>query len=114
MKRIRLYRHHDCERCAKISRVHHRFDWFNRLEDTTEPSPSGPLRPGEIAVQDLGNGVTLTGIECIRLLCRNIPAYWPLLPITYIPFVRRRIENEIGGCSDGACTIPKQPTSHRE
>lgn len=106
MKKIRLYRHPECQRCAGYARMHHRFDWLDRLEDSTEESPTGPLSLGEIAVQDLSTGVVLKGIDCFRLLCRNIPAYWPVLPITYLPFVRRRIESDIEGCSAGACNTP--------
>lgn len=105
MKRIRLYRHPECQRCAGYARMHHRFDWLDRFEDSTEESPTGPLSLGEIAVQDLSTGVALKGIDCFRLLCRNIPAYWLVLPLTYLPFVRRRIERDIGGCSAGACNV---------
>lgn len=94
MKRIRLYRHPECQRCAGYARMHHRFDWLDQFEDSTEESPTGPLSLGEIAVHDLSTGVTLKGIECFRLLCRNIPAYWLFLPLTYLPFVRRRIESD--------------------
>lgn len=101
MKTIRLYRHPDCAKCARYARMHHRFDWLDRLDDSTLESPTGPIKRGEIAVEDIKSGLTLRGIECFRLLCRNIPAYWPMLPITYIPFVRRAIENDIGKeCSD--------------
>ena len=46
MKRITIYRHKDCARCAKISRVHTFFDWLGRVECSTEEAPSGPLRMG--------------------------------------------------------------------
>jgi hypothetical protein len=100
MKSVRLYRHPECERCAGYARMHHRFDWLDRFEDTTETPPIGQLRVGEIAVQDLRTGVTLKGIDCFRLLCKQIPAYWLALPFTYLRPVRRRIENDIGGCLD--------------
>lgn len=105
MKRIRLYRHPNCQRCAGYARMHRRFDWLGRLEDSTAEPPVGPLNMGEIAVQDLSTGATFKGIECFRLLCRNIPAYWPVLPFTYLPFVRDRIERDIGGCSTEACSV---------
>lgn len=58
MKAVRLYRHPECERCAGYARMHHRFDWLGRFEDTTQTPPTGQLLVGEIAVQDLrtGNG----------------------------------------------------------
>jgi hypothetical protein len=106
MKAIRLYRHPECERCAGYARMHHSLDWLNRFEDSTQTPADGPLRVGEIAVQDLRKGVVLRGIACFRLLCKQVPAYWLLLPLTYLPPVRRRIEKDICGCLDGACEIP--------
>ena len=106
MKIIRLYRHPEYQRCAGYARMHHRFDWLNRFEDSTEEPPTGTLSLGEIAVQDLVSGATLKGISCFRLLCRHIPTYWLFLPLTYLPPIRRLIENDIGSCSTGACNVP--------
>lgn len=61
MKAVRLYRHPECERCAGYARMHHRFDWLGRFEDTTQTPPTGQLLVGEIAVQDLRTGATLKG-----------------------------------------------------
>ncbi len=110
MKGIRLYRHPECERCAGYVRMHHRFDWLGHFEDTTETPPTGQLLVGEIAVQDLRTGATLKGIDCFRLLCKHIPAYWLVLPFTYVPPVRQRIEKDIGGCLDGTCEVPARET----
>ncbi len=105
MKMIRLFRHPKCERCAGYSRLHRRLDWLDRFEDTTETPPTGELHIGEIAVQDLRTGVTFKGFECVRLLCKHIPAYWIALPFTYVPPVRRRIERDVGGCSNETCDV---------
>lgn len=85
--------------------MHRRLDWLGRFEDSTDQPPTGPLRLGEIAVQDLSSGATLKGIEAFRLLCRHMPAYSALLPLTYLAPVRKRIERGIGGCAD-ACDVP--------
>lgn len=105
MKRIRLYRNPHCTRCAGYAQMHHRFDWLNHFADSTEISPIGEMRVGEIAVQDLRTGITLKGIACFRLLCKHIPAYWLVIPLTYVPPIRKWIENDIGGCAHGACDI---------
>lgn len=105
MPAIRLYRHPDCAKCARYARLHHRLDWLGRFEDATGVSPVGPLRLGEVAVQDLRSGETLRGASGFALLCRQIPAYWPLLPLLRIPRLRRRIEREWHGCDDAGCTI---------
>ena len=107
MKTICLYRNPDCARCAGYAHMHHRFDWLNRFGDSTEASPLGAMRIGEIAVQDLRTGETLKGIACFRLLCKHIPLYWLMLPLTYLPLVRQWIENDIGGCADGSCELPR-------
>lgn len=107
MKSILLYRNPGCAKCARFARMHHRFDWLNRFEDTTEDLVTGPLRMGEIAVKDLAAGETLKGAECFRLLCRNIPAYWPVLLLLHLPAFRRSIEREIGGCEGDACELPE-------
>ncbi len=105
MPAIRLYRHPDCAKCARYARLHHRLDWFGRFQDTTGISPVGPLRLGEIVVQDLRSGTTLRGAAGFDLLCRQIPAYGLLLPFLRISALRRRIDREWRGCSDAGCTI---------
>jgi hypothetical protein len=103
MATVRLYRHRDCARCARFARWHHRLDWLGRFEDATGASPLGPLRKGEVVVQDLRSGHTLRGAEGFALLCRQIPAYWLLLPALRLPTVRRAIEHELGGCAGDRC-----------
>jgi hypothetical protein len=104
MPAIRPYRHPDCAKCARYAQLHHRLDWLGRFEDTTGISPVGPLRLGEVVVQDLCSGQTLRGAAGFALLCRQIPAYW-LLPLLRIPAPRRRIDREWHSCSDAGCTI---------
>jgi len=105
MTTIRLYRHPGCAKCARYARWHHRLDWLGRFEDATGVSPVGPLRMGEVAVQDLRCGETLRGAAGFALLCRQIPAYWPLLPFLHIPALRRRVEREFNGCDGDNCTL---------
>jgi hypothetical protein len=102
---IRLYRNPQCPKCARIARLHRRLDWLHRFEDSTDPSPLGPLRMGQIVVHDLRSNATLEGAKGFALLCRQIPAYWPMLPLLRIPAVRRCIERETSGCSGEACAL---------
>jgi hypothetical protein len=39
MKRIVMYRHPECKKCARMARLHHWFDWFNRVAVVTGPTP---------------------------------------------------------------------------
>ena len=105
MKTIRLYRNPKCVKCARLARIHRLFDWLNRLEDSTEDSPLGPLAPGEIAVQHLPTSTTFKGAESVKLLCKNIPAYWPCLPLFYLTMFRAFVDREVQGCNDGSCSI---------
>lgn len=106
MATIRLYRHPHCARCARYARWHRRLDWLRRFEDSTGPSPVGPLRRGQVVVQDLRTGRTLAGARAFELLCRQIPAYWLLLPALMLPPVRRRVAREWSGCNTDGCGIP--------
>ena len=106
MATIRLYRHPDCARCARFARWHRRLDWLGRFEDATATSPLGPLRMGEVVVQDLRSGRTLRGADGFALLCRQLPAYWPLLPALHLPFVRRSLDRELSGCTGDRCEVP--------
>ena len=106
MATIRLYRHPDCARCARFARWHRRLDWLGRFEDATAVSPLGPLRVGEVVVEDLRDSRTLRGAGGFALLCRQIPAYWLLLPALLLPSVRRRIEREWSGCAGDRCDAP--------
>ena len=105
MATIRLYRHPGCAKCARYARWHRRLDWLGRFEDSTGVSPVGPLRMGEVVVQDLRSGETLRGTAGFALLCRKIPAYWALLPLLWIPALRRRVDREFSGCAGTGCTL---------
>jgi len=105
MKEIRLYRNPDCEKCARYARMHRRLDWLNHFEDSTDAPPTGPLKMGEILVQDLASGEILKGVKCFPLLCKHIPAYWLVLPLTYLPPVSHRLERELSGSADDAYAV---------
>ncbi|HVU23460.1 MAG TPA: hypothetical protein VHE13_04990 [Opitutus sp.] len=95
MKRVRIHRHPDCARCARIARLHQALDWLNRIAVSTEPPPGDALPRGHIAVIDLGTGARIRGAAGFGLICRNVPAYWPLLALLHVPSFRRRVEREI-------------------
>lgn len=108
MKIVRVYRHPDCARCARYARRHRRLDWLDRVEVSTRtPSGHRPLRLGEVVFEDLRDGRLLQGAEGFALLCRQVPAYWPLLALLPISAVRRSVERDLAGdCDGGACAIP--------
>lgn len=115
MKRLRVYRNPDCARCARFEKVNHRFDWLNRLEYSTATPPTGPLRMGEVVVEDLSTGQIHRGAEGIEMVWANIPAYMPLRPLLWVPAFRRSVEREVSGCAGGECRItPAPPGSTRK
>ena len=105
MKRIRVYRHAHCAKCARFARAGHFFDWLDRIEDSTEIPKTGPLRLGEVVVEDLSSGRFFKGAEGIELIFRNIPAYAPFRLLLSVPLVRRYVEQEVSGCEDDACEM---------
>jgi hypothetical protein len=105
MKRIIIYHHPECQKCARMAGWHQLFDWFNRIAVITTPPPSGPLQIGEIKVEDLTTGRFLAGAEGLSLICRQIPLYWLLLPFLSIPAVRTLADRATRGCTKGSCQI---------
>src|SRR5437660_9202580 len=77
MKRIRVYRNPNCARCAKFAKIARFFDWLGRLDHSTEAPRTGPLRIGEVVVEDLSSGRLFRGAEGIDMIWRHIPAYAP-------------------------------------
>ena len=107
MKRITIYHNRDCVRCRRIARVNRLLNWFGWVDISTADPRIGPMRPGEIAVEDARTGTIVQGVAAVRRVYRNIPAYWPLLPLLHVPFVARWIDREVRGCEDGGCAVPE-------
>lgn len=107
MKTVRVYRNPDCPKCAKYARWHIRLDWLDRLETSTDtPQGHAPLRLGEVIVEDLRDWTLHEGAGAFGLLARQVPAYWPVLALLPIPFVRRAVEREMRGACADSCELP--------
>jgi hypothetical protein len=105
MKKIRVYRHPRCARCARFARVAHFLDWFGRVDHSTEEPKTGPLRMGEVVVEELPDGRIHGGAEGIELIWQNIPAYAPFRPLLKVPAIRRYVDKEVSGCNDNGCSL---------
>jgi hypothetical protein len=109
MEKIRVYRHADCAKCARFAKVGLFFDWLDRMDVSTDTPTTGPLRLGEVVVEDLSSGRIKKGAEGIELIFRNIPAYTPFLLLLRVPPLRRYVEKEVSGCEGDACEIASKP-----
>ncbi len=71
-KTIRIYRDPDCAKCERFASVHRFFDWDGRLDLSTTSPATGPLRLGEVVVEDIATGAILRGAAGIELVCREV------------------------------------------
>jgi hypothetical protein len=81
-------------------------DWLHRVDTSTATPPTGPLRMGEIAVEDLATGRIVKGAAAVEQVCRNIPAYAPGLLLLLLPPFRSYVERSVSGCESDACRVP--------
>ncbi len=85
MERITVYSNKDCAKCARTVRFQTYLNWLRRVRYSTDEPKCGPLRLGEIAVEDLRTGTISKGVEAVRQIYWQLPALWPLLPLLRIP-----------------------------
>ncbi|MBI3886464.1 MAG: hypothetical protein HY302_12155 [Opitutae bacterium] len=110
MKRIRVYRHRDCRRCARKAALLRFFDWLGRTESSTDEPKSGPLRRGQVVVEDIRTGEPAFGARAFDRICRHVPLYQPLRLLLLVPAFYRAIERDMNGTghagADGRATQP--------
>ena len=109
MKKVLIHRHPHCEKCARIARVHTALGGLKRLSITTETPSTESLRPGKIMVFDLVTGCVVRGSAAFDLICRQVPLYWPLRALLWIPPLRRKIAQDLDGDHP---TASLQPAVH--
>lgn len=73
-------------------------DWLNRLEVLAARPPSGAVRMGEIAVEDLKTGETVKGAAAFEKICRSIPADAIGRLLLLVPAFRAYVERTLSGC----------------
>jgi hypothetical protein len=105
MKTIRVYHNPQCAKCARFASVARFLDWFDRVDHSTEPPTSGPLRLGEVVVEELGSGRMLRGARGMELIWRNIPACTPFRLLLKVSAFRRYLDRELSGCDSEACKV---------
>jgi hypothetical protein len=105
MKTIRVYRNPHCAKCAKFAKANHFLDWLGRVDSSTDTPPTGPLRLGEIVIEEYATGQIHRGVEGVELIWHNIPLFMLFLPLLKIPAFRHYVDREARGCSGGACAM---------
>jgi hypothetical protein len=105
MKTIRVYRNPDCRRCARLARLGHLLDWRDRVEFSTETPKTGPLRQGEIVVEEFASGNFHRGAVAFDLIARQIPLYAPIRLLLRFSSFRRYIDRDLSGCGGASCEI---------
>lgn len=73
------------------------FDWFDRTESSIEQPGRGPLRVGQVTVEDLRTGELAYGAAGFERISRQIPLYAPLRWLLVFPAFRRFMEREMNG-----------------
>jgi len=107
MKTIRLYYNKDCQTCARSSaRIERWLDWRDRVEFSTAMPKTGPLRLGEIAIEDLAMSHISKGAQAFRQLCRHVPIYAPASVLLLFPFTRAWLNRSLTGCGGELCRQP--------
>lgn len=97
MKRITVFRHPECVRCARIARLHHWFDFLDRIEPSTAIPPTGPLVPGQIVVLEHATGISHRGAAAVEVICRQNPLYAPFRWLLRFARIRQAIERSLQG-----------------
>ena len=97
MKKLRIHRNPHCAKCARYARMHQRLDWRDAVQDSIASPWNRSMRMGEVVIEDLRNGTLHTGAAGMEMLCREIPAYWLLLPLFRLSAFRRRVDAEVAG-----------------
>ena len=114
MKTIRLYCNPNCLRCARSARALRHLDWRKRLEISTAIPQPGPLRLGEIAIEDVTTGQIAKGHRAFAQLCRHIPLYAPAALLLLFPFSRAWLDRALSGCTGDECGIKPATDRHHQ
>lgn len=103
--KIILYYNPNCPKCARQAKRTARLDWLGRVSFSTERSPLGEVPAGKIVVVDNRSDRIFTGIYATRIVCLQIPLFFPYGLLLYLSPIRRLAGKEEQGCDGDACEI---------
>jgi len=99
-----LYYNKDCPDCARQAAQTSKLDWPDRIKVSTEVPPTGELEKGDIVVISDGGKIYSSGYAT-RVICLNIPNYFLLGVLLYLPPLLRRISKGKAGCNGDSCEV---------
>ena len=102
---ITLHYNASCQDCARQASLTNKLDWLKRVAVATEDSPIGPVPAGEIVVVDNSTDKIYTGVYATRIVCMQVPLYFLLGLLLYIPPIRLLVGRKKQGCNGDACEI---------
>jgi len=104
MAHITLHYNAHCPDCQRQAARTERLDWLRRVTLSTAQSPLGEVPVGQIVVVDGATGRVYSGVYATRKLCLQVPAYWPVGWLLYLPPLRNWLGRDKPGCNGEQCT----------
>ncbi|WP_420427690.1 hypothetical protein [Algiphilus sp.] len=111
MAKITLYYNAYGPDCRRQAARTERLDWLQRVNLSMDDSPIGEVPIGEIVVLDARNQRVYSGIDATRKLCLQVPAYWLVGWLLFLPPLRAWLGRKKPGCNGAQCEIG--PTAER-
>lgn len=105
MPTITLHCNASCPDCARQASCTARLDWLGRVVLSTGPSPLGEVPVGEIVVVDRRRKRLFSRVFATRRICMEVPLFFPLGLLLYLPPVRRMVGRRNPGCNGDACEV---------
>lgn len=112
MSSITLYYNAQCPDCRRQAARTARLDWLRRVTISTADAPTGTVPIGEIVVVDEGRQRLYSGVYATRKVCLQVPAYWLLGWLLFLPPLRAWMGRRKPGCNGAQCDMAATQ-SHR-
>jgi hypothetical protein len=106
MPKYRLYYCADCSVCKKRAGMAAKLNWLRRVEFSTSNPASGPLKPGQVVLENLRTGRLYHGDDVMPKMSLQIPLLFPIGLLMSLPGVGRLMgRDNRSECEDGSCSI---------
>lgn len=100
---LTLFYNAECLDCERQARRTEKLDWLGRVALATEDSPIGPVARGEIVVVDNATDKVYASILATRVVCMQVPVYFLIGLLLYVPPIRQFFGRNKQGCNGDAC-----------